>query len=134
MTEQTYQGSCHCGAIAYEADLDLSQGTARCNCTFCARVRNWSAATTPEKFRLIRGADRVAAYGQDLRACAHLFCPLCGVRIGSRGDMPEVGGPFASVMVSTLQVSPAELLAGPITYQDGLHDNWMEPPAETRHL
>ena len=27
-----------------------------------------------------------------------------------------------------------ELMAGPVTYYDGLNDNWGERPAETRHL
>ena len=42
MDKKRYQGSCACGRVKFEADLDISQGTHKCNCTHCWKRRWWS--------------------------------------------------------------------------------------------
>jgi hypothetical protein len=131
---RTYTGSCHCKAVRYEVDADLTEGTNRCNCTYCGKSRNWSLSTKPAHFRLLTPESTLGAYrvGGENR---HEFCARCGVRTFSRGNIPEIGGEFVTVQVSTLDEVPVdELLSGPIRYLDGLHDNWWTPPAEIRHL
>lgn len=132
---RTCKGSCHCGSIRYEVDIDLSQGTGRCNCTFCRKARAWSAFVKPQAFRLATGSQEGVGYHKHPAAPVKYHCARCGVRTHARGDADYMGGPFVCVFVSTLDdVSPDELLSGPIRYADGLHDNWANPPEEIRHL
>jgi hypothetical protein len=134
--QKTYHGSCHCGAVAYMAELDLAAGTSRCNCSYCRKTRAWSARTTPEHFRLARGADDLAEYRfEDGAEVAHCFCRQCGTTLFVRGDIAEIGGAFVSVMLSTLDdAGAAELIEAPLSWCDGLNDNWWNQPAEIRHL
>lgn len=132
---KTYQGSCHCGAIRYEVDLDLSRGSGRCNCSFCLKARAWAAFVKPEAFRLAAGSEEGVAYHKHPEAPVKYHCARCGVRTHARGNADYMGGPFVSVFIATLDdASPEELLSGPIRYSDGLHNNWTHPPAEIRHL
>ena len=133
---KTYHGSCHCKAVTFEADLDLTKGTTRCNCTFCRKLRNWTVLIKPEQFRLTKGA---AALGEFFPVVGHpnehCFCAKCGVRVFSKGDIPELGGTFVTVAIPALDdATPDELIAAPITWCDGLNNAWWTPPNEVRHL
>ncbi len=135
MTLKTYHGSCHCGAIRYEADIDLQAGTGKCNCSICTKARYWAVMLKPEGFRWLEGRDAASDYLWAGRNVHMYFCRTCGVRPFSIGHMAAVGGDFVTVQLPTLDdLDPAELAAAPVSYADGRHDNWWNPPAETRHL
>lgn len=131
---RTCHGSCHCGAVRFEADIDLGQGTFRCNCSICTKIRFWPAIVKPESFRLLSGEAELTRYQFNTKTDTHLFCRYCGVQAFGTGTSPRWGA-FYAVNVSCLDdVSVEELVNAPITYLDGLNDNWHTAPAETRHL
>ncbi len=88
---KTYTGSCHCGAVKFEAELDLSQSTYRCNCSICRRTRFWPAVATPDGFRLLAGEAELTEYCFNTRKNQHFFCKHCGVRAFGVGNETPIG-------------------------------------------
>jgi hypothetical protein len=132
---KTYRGSCHCGAVSFEADIDLALGTNKCNCSTCTKTRNWNVIIKPEAFRLTSGADSLSEYRFGTGQGQHLFCRNCGVRSFERGHVKEIGGDYVSVKVACLDdVDLTELIAAPVKYANGRDNKWWEVPGETRHL
>jgi hypothetical protein len=134
MASKTYRGSCHCGNVRFEADIDLAGGTIRCNCSFCSKARAWFVTVPPERVRLLAGGDsqtqyRWAAPGRSESHLTFQFCKRCGVRTFGLGE-----DRFRFVNVATLDVDLDELAAAPLRYVDGRNDRYEQPPKDTRLL
>jgi hypothetical protein len=133
--KKTYHGSCHCGRVRFEADIDLEAGTGRCNCSICTKRRAWNVSIKPDAFRLLSGKDDLGDYQFASKQGHHRFCRHCGIASFGDGDVKEIGGAFVSVNVACIDdISPEELAKLPVQYMDGRHDNWFQPPKVTGYL
>jgi hypothetical protein len=137
---KTFHGSCHCGAIRFEADLDLSEGIRKCNCTFCVKSGYRKAFTSYEGLRVLQGKEAMRDY-QPVPSnwppgnINHYHCTTCSSHPFSRGYLDQMGGNFWAVNVSCLDdATQEELGAAPIVYEDGLNNRQQEAPAVTSWL
>jgi hypothetical protein len=73
-----YRGGCHCGAVAFEVEGDLSE-VSECNCSICIRKAYLHWIVPPQSFSLLKGENSLAVYTFNTGTARHLFCTRCGV-------------------------------------------------------
>lgn len=110
------EGQCHCGAIAYEAEVE--PGTiAICNCADCQRlsgsVFRMNIPAPASQFRLLKGAPKqYLKIGDSGARRIHAFCDHCGgpvysaaaenpqsysLRVGALKQRYELGTPARQI-------------------------------------
>jgi hypothetical protein len=105
---RTYRGSCHCGAVTYEATANLAQ-VISCNCSRCQRLGSLLTFVATDQFKLLSGEDAQTEYRFNTRTIAHLFCKTCGIESFARGKKPD-GTEMVAVNVRCLEgVEPDQL-------------------------
>jgi hypothetical protein len=136
MAKKTYHGSCHCKKIQFEAEIDLSKGTGKCNCTSCWKKRWWSVRVDPESFRSRGGEENMSGYVPGEQKGHRGFCKSCGVFTYSWVAKAEWNPTeYVSVSVAALDdLDPAELAEAPVQHMNGRDNDWWHAPQETRHL
>ena len=133
--KKPYHGSCHCGAVRFECELDLAEGTSKCNCSICTKTRFWKAIARADAFRLLQGEDALEDYQFGGNA-------LTTTSAGAVASNPSVAGRWRHSAASSMpSTSPAlddatdeELAQAPVIHEDGRNDRWERAPAETRYL
>lgn len=136
--EQHYDGCCHCGAVQYEADLDLEKGTIRCNCSRCSKSRAWLAFTPVDKLQLKSGDDQSFQYRwtppNRQRAepdLSHLFNLRDTYPRGRNGPK---GQHTVAVQSATLEGPDPDILAKSAHYVDGRHNRFDREPEHSDAL
>jgi len=111
----TYQGSCHCGRIAFDVEGEL-QGAVSCNCSICQRkgVLMWFVPRDALTLRTPQ-AD-AGTYLFNKHVIRHRFCPVCGIHPFGEGTDPK-GQPMAAVNIRCLD--GVDLDQVPVRHFDG---------------
>jgi hypothetical protein len=123
-----HAGGCHCGAIRFEVEVDLTRGVGRCNCTLCTKRSAAGVIATPSAFLLLSGDAELREYAWGAKTSRFFFCSRCGMHPFGRGNLPQLGGEYVSVNVNCLDdVDPATLK---VIYWDGRHENWAAGPRD----
>lgn len=107
---ETRKGSCHCGAVAFTAEVDLAEMMA-CNCSMCGRSGTILNFIPEDAFTLEKGEDQLTDYLFNKEHIHHTFCKTCGIKPFAKGTSPE-GVSMVAVNVRCL---------------DGIDTNELEP-------
>ena len=95
-----YTGGCHCGAVRYEVEADLSSAI-ECNCSYCSQKGLVLTFVPGDAFRLLAGEKDLTDYRFHTKKIAHLFCRHCGVQSFGRGARDD-GTPTVAINVRCL--------------------------------
>src|SRR3954454_17237452 len=94
-TTTSHKGGCHCGAVRYRVELDLTKPVIQCNCSICLRTGTLLAFVPESRFTLEQGEQNLSDYQFNKKVIHHLFCKTCGVRSFARGVGPN--GPMVAI-------------------------------------
>ena len=96
-----YNGSCHCGAVAFEAEGEIGE-VMSCNCSICRRKGFLLWPLPREKLRLVTKPEAMATYTFNKHVIQHRFCATCGIHPFAEATAPS-GQPMAAVNARCLE-------------------------------
>ena len=110
-----YQGSCHCGKIAFEVEGEI-EGALACNCSICQRRGSLLWFVPRTALKLLTPESNIATYTFNKHQIKHQFCPSCGMHPYGEGTAPD-GSVMAAINIRCLE--GIDLNAIPVQHYDG---------------
>ena len=95
-----YQGSCHCGGIAFDVEGDIDE-VIQCNCSICSRRGSLLWFVPRDKLTLKTPESAMSTYTFNTHRIHHQFCPTCGCAPLAFANTPD-GKAMAAVNVRCL--------------------------------
>ena len=97
-----YQGSCHCGKIAFEVEGEIGN-VIECNCSICAK-RGYLLWFVPrEQLKLSTPESDLSTYTFNKHQIKHRFCSACGCGPFGEGRNPKTLQSTAAINVRCLE-------------------------------
>ena len=110
-----YQGSCHCGNVAFEVEGEIKEALA-CNCSICQRKGSLLWFVPRPAMKLSTPEDAAKVYEFNKHKIHHRFCPNCGIHPYADANDPK-GNPMAAINIRCLE--GIDLAAIPVKHFDG---------------
>ena len=73
-------GSCHCGAVKFEAKSQQTIKIIECNCSICSMTGFRHLIIKHSDFKLTQGKEALSEYRFGTATARHLFCMRCGIK------------------------------------------------------
>lgn len=121
-----YQGSCHCGAVAFEIDTDENIEALLCNCSICKKSGFLHLILPLDKFKLLKGEDALTTYSFNTGVAKHTFCKHCGIK---PFYTPRSNPDGIDINVNCLDTTPENIA---VSNFDG--ENWEDNAGALSHL
>jgi hypothetical protein len=110
-----YNGSCHCGQIAFEVEGTLA-GAMACNCSICQRKGTLMWFVPRASLKLLTPDANASTYTFNKHLIKHRFCPTCGMHPYGEGVDPQ-GNAMAAINIRCLEGIALGTI--PVTHYDG---------------
>ena len=122
-----HAGGCHCGGVRFEVALPRVVEAQTCNCSMCAKTGFVHIIVPESRFRLTKGAERLAEYTFNTGVARHLFCKRCGIK---SFYVPRSNPDGFSVSLRCLKPGTVEH----VDYEDFDGQNWENAGHTLAHL
>jgi len=73
-----YKGSCHCGAVKFEIEADITE-LYTCDCSLCAKKNALITRVGKGDLQITEGEDNLSLYQWNFKIAKHYFCKTCGI-------------------------------------------------------
>lgn len=110
-----YQGSCHCGRVAFDVEGEI-KGALACNCSICQRKGSLLWFVPKAELKLRTPDEAASTYTFNKHVIKHRFCPVCGIHPYGEGVDPQ-GNEVAAINIRCIEGLDLESI--PVQHYNG---------------